>query len=238
MLKKREFTDHALGKVTVTYNTRARRVIMRARAGAISITVPLYTTDGEIKRVLDKYREKLRQMQSAHQQKCIESNFSILTEHLNLYLKEYTGDRVKITGTNGVYTLLYPVTMDFYSEQSQQAIKSAIAAALLHRAKQVLPLRLQQLAQQHNLHYRSVSVRNTRTRWGSCSSSATISLNMRLVVLPQHLIDYVLLHELCHTVEMNHSPRFWALLDKLCGTESKGLRAEIKRCSTDLWYID
>ena len=74
--------------------------------------------------------------------------------------------------------------------------------------------RLQQLAEQHGFTYNKVSIRNQRTRWGSCSGKGNISLNMKLVVLPQELFDYVILHELVHTRIHNHSRKFWKELDK------------------------
>jgi predicted metal-dependent hydrolase len=77
--------------------------------------------------------------------------------------------------------------------------------------------RLQQLAQQHGFTYSKVSIRNQRTRWGSCSKNGNISLNIKLVALPPELFDYVLLHELVHTRIHNHSKRFWKALDKYVG---------------------
>ena len=80
-------------------------------------------------------------------------------------------------------------------------------------AREILERRLAELAQLHNFQYNHVSIRNQRTRWGSCSSKDNISLNMKLLHLPNQLIDYVLLHELVHTRVKNHSKDFWNELE-------------------------
>lgn len=81
------------------------------------------------------------------------------------------------------------------------------------KARENLEKRLSELAKQHNFQYNRVSIRNQRTRWGSCSSKDNISLNMKLLHLPQQLIDYILLHELVHTRVKNHSKDFWNELE-------------------------
>ena len=83
-------------------------------------------------------------------------------------------------------------------------------------AKATLPLRLSELAAQHGFEYKKVFIKNSLTRWGSCSSLGNINLNLRLVTLPTELQDLVMLHELCHLKYMNHGPQFHALLESVC----------------------
>ena len=75
---------------------------------------------------------------------------------------------------------------------------------------------------------RGVSIRASRTKWGSCSGCNHISLSLFLMTLPEHLRDYVIIHELCHTVHHNHSPRFHALVDRLVGGCEKALNKELR----------
>ncbi|HZK03488.1 MAG TPA: M48 family metallopeptidase [Bacteroidaceae bacterium] len=100
---------------------------------------------------------------------------------------------------------------------------------LIAIAKRVLPEKLFRLSKKHGLPFNKVTVRRSRTRWGSCSTKKNISLSCYLVLLPDHLVEYVMIHELCHTIEMNHSDRFWALVEKNTGGKSKELRAELRK---------
>ena len=108
------------------------------------------------------------------------------------------------------------------------AISEQDLKILRKEAKEYLPDRLQVLAGMHGFTYGSIRIAKSKSRWGSCSSKKNISLSLFLMQLPSHLIDYVILHELCHTVEMNHSPKFWELLDKVCDEKAKALRKELK----------
>jgi len=84
-------------------------------------------------------------------------------------------------------------------------------------ARERLTDRLYHLAKEHGFTCNSVSIREQKTRWGSCSYKNNISLNLKLVLLPEELIDYVMLHELVHTRIHNHSKQFWAELDRYAG---------------------
>ncbi len=101
-------------------------------------------------------------------------------------------------------------------ESQRQAMNSSVVIDKV-KAKKKLTNRLKQLVVQHGFTYNRVTIRNQKTRWGSCSHKNNISLNMKLVLLPDELVDYVILHELVHTRIHDHSKRFWAELDKYVG---------------------
>jgi hypothetical protein len=96
------------------------------------------------------------------------------------------------------------------------------------RARRKLLSRLNELAKANDFVYNKTSIRNQKTRWGSCSAKNNISLNIKLARLPGELVDYVILHELLHTRIKNHSPSFWRTLDKLVG-DSKALRKKLNQ---------
>lgn len=87
---------------------------------------------------------------------------------------------------------------------------------LRERACRELPDQLLALAEEHGISVRRVSIRNQRSRWGACSPSGTITLNWRLIQAPDFVREYVMLHELMHRREMNHSKRFWRLVAACC----------------------
>lgn len=111
-------------------------------------------------------------------------------------------------------------------EAQKTAISQKLQQLNIPEAKTMLVRRLAQLAERHGFSYQKVTIRNQKTKWGSCSYKNNISLNIQLACLPQRLIDYVLLHELVHTKIKNHSPQFWAELDKYVG-DAKALRSQL-----------
>jgi predicted metal-dependent hydrolase len=91
---------------------------------------------------------------------------------------------------------------------------AALRRWLAHRARQTLVPWVERLSHDTGLLCSGVRIRGQRTRWGSCSAAGAINLNYKLLLLPRSWARYVLLHELCHTRELNHSPRFWALVHR------------------------
>jgi predicted metal-dependent hydrolase len=113
------------------------------------------------------------------------------------------------------------------------ACRSVLKRWLRRRAAEGLAPLLSRLAGEHGFRYDRVTIRGQKTRWGSCSVRKTISLNFHLLFLPSDVVRYVLLHELCHTVFMNHSDKFWLLLDGF-EPDSKAMRRRMRGGWKDL----
>lgn len=115
--------------------------------------------------------------------------------------------------------------------QGSEEEQRAEIERLRRLAKEDLPPRLERLSVTSGLRYTHLTITSARTKWGSCSSKNRLSLSLFLMQLPEHLRDFVILHELCHTVHHNHSPRFHALLDHLVGGREKELNRELRSYS-------
>lgn len=114
-------------------------------------------------------------------------------------------------------------------------ITQTLEAFARKRVKVRLVPRLLDMAKERGLNVNNVRVSSAKGRWGSCSSKGNINLSLYLILLPHHLQDYVLQHELTHLIEMNHSPRFWARLDEVCAGKAKALRKEMRGYNTSFF---
>ncbi len=95
-------------------------------------------------------------------------------------------------------------------------------------ARAFIHTRLAALCAEYGFSYRRVFIKNTRSRWGSCSERGNLNFNYRVLFLPPHLADYIIVHELCHLAELNHSSRFWALVAEAC-PEYRARRRELRK---------
>lgn len=107
---------------------------------------------------------------------------------------------------------------------------------LRREAKRVLPAIVERLARQYGFSYGRVTIRATRSKWGCCTSQNNLSLSLFLMTLPTHLQEFVVLHELCHTMHHNHSAEFHALLNKVTGGREKELNRQLKGIRKNLRF--
>jgi predicted metal-dependent hydrolase len=119
-----------------------------------------------------------------------------------------------VTDEAGRVTLLGAIVAP--AAGAERMLKAAVQAWLRARAAATLPGELATLAARHDIEVTRISIRDQASRWGSCSRRGTISLNWRLVQTPPFVRDYVLLHELMHRRELNHSARFWRHVAAAC----------------------
>ncbi len=157
-----------------------------------------------------------------------EKTFSIYDENSNfqtrnhrLEIKSSEKNKISVKVRNGMINIHYPKDMDVKSSIVQKAVRKGIETAYKEEAKEYLPKRLNDLSDKHNLPFSELFIKNVKSRWGSCSGKNNINLSIHLMRLPDHLIDYVLLHELAHTKIKNHSKKFWQFLDTLVGNAKK-----------------
>lgn len=222
--------DKELGPITVQANARAKRYILRVKDGAVYATLPAGGSLNVLKELVEKSRPQLREaIQRLPAAKDIfDEGTDLQTNTFRLHI--FRTDRINfyMNLQDGILHIACPDNTDFHDERVQGLLRQMLEKALRHEARRILPRRLQSLARQHGFTYTAVKINNSKSRWGSCSAQKSINLSLSLMLLPDHLIDYVLLHELCHTREMNHSPRFWELMDSVTDRRALTLRSELK----------
>jgi len=157
------------------------------------------------------------------------------TQNRKLQLLPWKSEQFRMQLSKDTLNIFYPNETDIRSEQAQKIIRDFIISTLRKEAREYLPQRTEALAAKHGFAYSGVTVKNITSRWGSCSATNHINLNIHLVRLPQHLSDYVILHELTHTIHKNHSDRFWRYLDTITGGKAKQLKAEMKQYNAG-WF--
>jgi predicted metal-dependent hydrolase len=96
------------------------------------------------------------------------------------------------------------------------------------KARQIISQRVAYNNKIYNFNFNKIFIRNQRRQWGSCSEKGNLNFNFKLLYLPQHLLDYIVVHELCHLKELNHSKKFWDLV-KITTPNHKELRGELKK---------
>lgn len=190
---------------------RARRYILRVRPdGTLRVTVPRGGSRREAEQFVRRHEKWVARERSRVR---VESASPEWHDGRTILLRGETV-RISIEARENACRVVYGDRSVLVRELAD--VRPAIERDLRALAGAILPPRLNELAARHNLQVGAVSIRNQRSRWGSCARNRNIALNFRLVQMPAHVCDYVLLHELMHIKQQNHSRRFWRLVEAVC----------------------
>lgn len=196
---------------------RARRYVLRVLAdGTPSVTIPRWGSKREALAFLEAQREWVMRQRSKQAERARlqpprdwRHGRSVLFAGRTLTLRRGLSARAGVVEQEDALVVT-PRSRD------GDDLRHVASAWMLGRARRVLPARLRELAARFELTVTQVSIRNQRARWGSCATGGRISLNWRLIQTPDAVRDYVLIHELMHLRQPNHSRRFWALVARAC----------------------
>jgi predicted metal-dependent hydrolase len=194
-------------------NARARRYVLRLRPDlSARVTIPRGGSLTEAHRFVQRHLPWLeREVQRAIARPAKPAQWLIGTEIL------FRGEPAKIeTGIENQTNQIRLATETIRVTDPGVDLRKPIERHLWKLAAKELPLRVAEYLAVHPLPVRRVTVRNQRSRWGSCSRRGTISLNWRLIQTPPFVRDYIILHELMHLRQMNHSARFWREVETAC----------------------
>lgn len=221
--------DPQLGTIHIRTLSTARRFSFTIRNGAVHVVMPLYARREQLLEAIEHTRPALTAALQQAEPSLLKAGYRRTFAEGVLEIAE--GDTLQTQMLHprpGHYTLAVPRGTQF-TEAVRAQISKVFERILCSHAKVLLARRLAELSERHALPFNRLTVRATHKQWGCCTTGKNISLSCYLLFLPPHLADYVMLHELAHTREMNHSSRFWELLDRLTGHRAHALRNELRQ---------
>jgi predicted metal-dependent hydrolase len=203
---------------SVRESRRARRLTVRVfHTGRVEVVVPARTSERAVARFLERHRPWIeRKREEARRQAGPPAPFPppqidlpACEETWRIHLAGGTGRARIAASASGLLTLAG-------GAGTGPSVRQALRRWLADRARQVLAPLLAECARELGLSYERMLIRRQRTRWGSCSTRGTVSLNCCLLFQPPAVVRYLMIHELVHTLHMNHSRRFWQRVARHC----------------------
>lgn len=220
--------DKEFGDIRVKRVHGAKHVRLKVTGeGLIVATLPKRAALKLVSGLIEDSRAELRkvlQNESRTPRRVYENNQRIGASHV---LRFTSAPKPRVSVVGQMIIVASPDPTQSHTDMLQQLAREGVEKALKQEARSYLPRRLSHLAEKYGFHYSSLRFGNAKGRWGSCSSNGTISLNIALMTMPVDVIDYILVHELCHTKEMNHSERFWSLVEN-CLPNYRVIKKQLK----------
>lgn len=214
---------HKLGTGLISYSIRrsrrAKHVSLSIGAVGLQVVAPFTMNESEIislvekeqNWIITKYERYRQNRQIPAEREFVSGEKLIFIGHnYPLIVLEHTDGCTNVNLTAGQF--LVGIDVDIPIEKRREEIQGKLEQWYRRRAKELITERLEYFSVKIGVKVNSVRFKNQKTRWGSCSQKGNLNFNWKLVMAPRDILDYVVVHELCHFKQMNHSPEFWRLV--------------------------
>jgi len=238
-MSKKEIYIKNIGNIILSKSKRAKRLTIRVKPfKGVFVTMPASISFKYAEKFVAEKKEwikkSLLEIEKIEDKKTVFENNSIFkTKKHRITFKSDNVKNINYKKDNFSVLITYPYNINVRDEEIQKIFYEIIEDILRMEAKELLPPKVLFFAERYKFKFAQIKIQNSKTRWGSCSAKNNINLSLHLMKLPDYLIDYVILHELCHTVEKNHGKNFWKLLDNVSGN-AKGLSKELRNFSAKI----
>lgn len=220
-------------EITLRQNARIKRLSIRINAhSGVVVCYPRGITKTKVIAFVSDKKEWINKHTANYnkeKKELLTADTIVLANNHRVVFKTIEHNVGRFEATDAETIISIPNNLNF---EDQKKIKENVFIEVMYKQARIyLPARLAILAEKYNFSYGKVTLRNQKTRWGSCSYQNNISLNVQLMRLPKHLVDYVLIHELAHTVEKNHSNNFWEVVHSKMGNSLYRCKKELRNHS-------
>ena len=238
----RQINIDSIGKATITKNRRATRFKITIQPdGTVRVTIPWMASFQSGEKFITEHLQWISQVKdkltkNTSTPKLIQPGHLFSTRNYHYHVCSSDVPRFKIRYLEKEKNVLfeYPMNELIESLELQNTLKHAIENVLRFDAKKYLPSRIAELASNLGYKYQKVTIKNNKTNWGSCSNRKNINLNLHLMRLSDRLIDYIIVHELVHTVIPNHGSDFKATMLKHF-QDTVLIERELKKARTGIY---
>lgn len=169
---------------------------------------------GMIKMKIGKYNVEVRRSKRKSATIKITADMQIVV-YVPLYVSDNEIERMVISKSKWIDEHMLKVQSTIDERSKLEKITFEQIKELADQAVEYIPKRVKYYAEKENFVYNKITIKNLVSRWGSCSTKGNLNFNCLLMLTPDYVIDYIVVHELCHLREMNHSEKFWAEVEKI-----------------------
>lgn len=205
-IKSIELSQQAI-PYKVICNNRSKNIRLYINVlGELEVRIPKRVKEESISEILSRHSKWILKHLSNRKQK---KEFYYFGNELNVV------QSFNLFSTVSEFRLKENVLNIISPDENSLTLNDLFEVWLKQKALEYIPMRTAKLAEQYEFTYKHVTIRSQKSRWGSCSANGSLSFNSRLMKFDKDVIDYVIVHELCHLREMNHSKKFWGLVGEI-----------------------